>query len=111
MRPTLLCQEEITRLARKVQLFEDIALTNMFPEMVPARVIVHARNDSYTRLVKHPEGDPANPMQWQQLESKLRHLSQPYRDFVDENKVVCAIKNIEEGTIDALIDALGGCRT
>ena len=107
LRPGLLCREEITGLARKIQLFEDTALTDLFPETVPARVTVHTRNDSYTRLVKHPEGDPANPMQWQKIENKLRRLSRPYRDSFDEKKVICAIENIEDGTIDALVDALG----
>jgi 2-methylcitrate dehydratase PrpD len=83
------------------------ALTDLFPETVPARVTVHTRNDSYTRLVKYPEGDPANPMQWQKIENKLRRLSRPYRDSFDEKKVICAINNIEDGTIDALVDALG----
>jgi 2-methylcitrate dehydratase PrpD len=107
LRPGLLCREEITGLARKIQLFEDSALTDLFPETVPARVTVHTRNDSYTRLVKYPEGDPANPMQWQKIENKLRRLSRPYRDSFDEKKVICAINNIEDGTIDALVDALG----
>jgi len=107
MRPGLLSREEITGLARKIRLFEDAALTDLFPETVPARVIVHTRNDSYTRLVKHPEGDPANPMQWQEIENKLRRLSRPYRDFFDVKKVICAIKNLENGTIDALVAELG----
>jgi 2-methylcitrate dehydratase PrpD len=107
MRPGLLSREEITGLARKIRLFEDAALTDLFPETVPARVIVHTRNDSYTRLVKYPEGDPANPMQWQEIENKLRRLSRPYRDSFDVKKVICAIKNLENGTIDALVAELG----
>jgi 2-methylcitrate dehydratase PrpD len=107
MRPGLLSREEITGLARKIRLFEDAALTDLFPETVPAQVIVHTRNDSYTRLVKHPEGDPANPMQWQEIENKLRRLSRPYRDSFDVKKVICAIKNLENGTIDALVAELG----
>lgn len=110
MRPDLLCRKEIIGLARKVQLFEDSTLTGMFPDMVPARVIVHTRNDSYTKEVKHPEGDSANPMHWQQIETKFRHLSHPYLDILDDNKVISAIKNIEGGTIDTLIAALSGSR-
>lgn len=111
MRPELLCRSEIIGLARKVQLFEDVELTEMFPETVPARVIVRTKNDSYARLVKHPEGDPANPMQWQQIEDKFRHLSQHCRDFFDVNKAVCAIKNMEGGTISPLIGSLEVGRT
>ncbi len=107
MRPNLLCREEIIGLARKIRLFEDTSLTKMFPETVPARVIVHTKNDSYTRLVKHPEGDPANPMQWQQIEKKIHHLSRPYQDSFDAKKVIGTIKNIEHGTMDALVDVLG----
>ncbi|MBW1867657.1 MAG: MmgE/PrpD family protein, partial [Deltaproteobacteria bacterium] len=107
MRPNLLCREEITGLARKIRLFEDTSLTKMFPETVPARVVVHTKNDSYTRFVKYPEGDPANPMQWQQIENKFYRLSRPYRDFFDAKKVIGMIKNIEDGTIDALVGALG----
>lgn len=107
MRPDLLCSEKIIELARKIRLFEDTALTDLFPETVPARVIVHTKNNSYTRFVKHPKGDPANPMSWQQIENKLCHLSQACQDLIDVKRAIYAIKNIENGTIDALINVLG----
>ena len=107
MQSDLLCSEEIIALSRKIRLFEDTALTDMFPETVPARVIVHTKNYRYTRLVRHPEGDPANPMQWPEIENKLHVLSRPCRDFFDEKKVVRAIKNIENNTVEPLVTALG----
>ena len=107
MHKDLLSREGIVTLARKVRLFEDTDLTAQFPGTVPARVVVHARNKTYTKLVKHPEGDPDNPMQWQALESKFRLLSQPYQNSFDVNKVIYAIKNMEGGTINALVEAIG----
>ena len=107
MLPDLLYRKEIIGLARKIRLFEDTSLTEMFPETVPARVIVYTRNGSHTMFVKHPEGDPANPMQWQQIENKLCRFLRSRRDFFDENKIIGAIKNMEDGTIDALAGALG----
>ncbi|MCF6267120.1 MAG: MmgE/PrpD family protein [Desulfuromusa sp.] len=106
MQMDLLSRKDITTLARKIRLFEDTELTAQFPETVPARVIVHTKNDRHIKLVKHPEGDPANPMQWQAIEDKSRLLSQPYQDSFDVNKVIGAIKNIEGGTINDLKYAL-----
>ena len=106
MQMELLAQEEIVTLARKIWLFEDTELTNQFPQTVPARVVVHTRDNTYTKLVKHPEGDPDNPMQWQAIENKFRILSQPYQDSFDVDKVIRTIKNIEDGTIKALVGAL-----
>ncbi|MCD6187465.1 MAG: MmgE/PrpD family protein [Desulfuromusa sp.] len=107
MHKDLLSREGIVTLARKIRLFEDTDLTAQFPETVPARVVAHARNKTYTKLVKHPEGDPDNPMQWQALENKFRLLSQPYQNSFDVNKVIYAIKNMEGGTINALVEAIG----
>ncbi len=107
MHKDLLSRQDITVLAHKVQLFEDPVLTDRFPETVPARIVVHTRTRSHTKLVEHPEGDPANPMQWQALETKFRLLSQPYQNSFDVNKVIYAIKNMEEGTINALVEAIG----
>ena len=103
----LLRRKEIVGLARRIRLFEDAELTDMFPETVPARVIVHTKNNRYTRLVRHPQGDPANPMQWPEIENKLHVLSRPCRGFFDEKKLICAIKNLDDGTIDPLITAMG----
>ncbi len=103
----LLRRKEIVGLARRIRLFEDAELTDMFPETVPARVIVHTKNNRYTRLVRHPQGDPANPMQWPEIENKLHVLSRPCRGFFDEKKLICAIKDLDDGTIDPLITAMG----
>jgi len=106
MRPDLLLREDITGLARKIHLFEDTAFTDMFPGTVPARVIVQTKNNNYTMFVKHPQGDPANPMSWRQIENKLCHISRPFQDSFNVKKAICAIKNMESGTIDALADVL-----
>lgn len=106
MQMNLLSREDIITLARKINLHEDTELTAQFPATVPARVIVHTKNQTYTKLINHPEGDPANPMQWQAIEDKFRRLSQPYQDSFDINKVISAIKNIEGGAINDLKYAL-----
>ena len=108
MHKDLLSREGIVTLARKVRLFEDTDLTAQFPETVPARVVVHARNKTYTKRVKHPEGDPDNPMKWQEIENKFRTLSLPYQDSFDVNKVIRVIRNMESGTINALVRIIGG---
>jgi 2-methylcitrate dehydratase PrpD len=102
----LLARKDITTLAHKVQLFEDKDLTGQFPEMVPARVIVHTREGSHSKLVKHPEGDPDNPMLWPEIEKKFRRLTRPCQNSFDVDKVIDAIKNIEAGTIYDLVSAM-----
>jgi 2-methylcitrate dehydratase PrpD len=87
-------------------LFEDKDLTAQFPEMVPAQVIVHTRKGSHSKLVKHPKGDPANPMLWPEIEEKFRRLTRPCQDSFDVDKVIDAIKNIEAGTIYDLVSAM-----
>ncbi|MCD6582916.1 MAG: MmgE/PrpD family protein [Desulfuromusa sp.] len=104
----LLSREDIIKLARKVRLIEDAALTAQFPEAVPAQVVVHTRNGRHIKLVKYPEGDPTNPMHWQKIENKFRLLSQPYLDSVATNTVISAIKNIESGTVSDLVKTIGG---
>lgn len=77
MDPRLLHDPEVVGLAGRVVLVVDPALDAAFPARTPARVVLEARGRRYAHEVKHPQGDPANPMDAAALDRKFERLTVP----------------------------------
>jgi 2-methylcitrate dehydratase PrpD len=66
---------EVRDLMRKVVMTRDAALETNFPREWPARVVVEMESgERYEASVRHPKGDPSNPLTWDELSAKFRSL-------------------------------------
>lgn len=73
--PTLLADPKTLAVAARVELALDPELDLAFPAGVPARVIVTLADETITRTVLAPWGEPTNPMGWDDLLRKLDGLA------------------------------------
>jgi 2-methylcitrate dehydratase PrpD len=60
----------------KVVLTKDPRIEVGFPSEWAARVSVHLKDErKYENYVRHPKGDPENPLTWDELAAKFRSLA------------------------------------
>jgi 2-methylcitrate dehydratase PrpD len=96
--PGLLLREDIRALAKRVELRCDLALNELFPAQVPARVTVWTAGASAAlhREVLVPLGDPLNPLRPDQMAEKMSKLlsgstyREPMKDLVSQLLAVAA---------------------
>ncbi len=74
--------------------------------MVPARVTVHTKKGIFEKLVKSPKGDLSNPMNFMEIENKLRRLSRQNRPGTFPGKILDIVNSLENSGIDALTAVL-----
>jgi len=86
-------------LLRKVIMTRDATLERNFPREWPARATVEMNSgDRYTASVRHPLGDPANMLSWDDLGEKFRslggspELERVVREFTDLTELRAALK-------------------
>ena len=69
---------EIRRMMGKVVLIKDVRIEKNFPAEWRSRVVVYLSNGQhYENYVRHPKGDPENPLSWEELLAKFRSLAAP----------------------------------
>jgi 2-methylcitrate dehydratase PrpD len=67
---------QIQTLMGKVVLTRDISIEKNFPAQWPARVTVRLDDGTeYESNIRHPKGDPENPLSWEELSAKFRSLA------------------------------------
>lgn len=60
----------------RVVLEKDIRLEKTFPHEWPARVTIHLEDGrSFEKFIRHPKGDPENPLTWEEMTAKFRSLA------------------------------------
>lgn len=99
----LLPRKDIVSFAHKIQLYSDWKSDRLFPAMTPARVIAHTQKGIFAKQVKYPKGDLSNPMDFMEIENKLRRLSSQNRSDPFPDKIRDAINSLENNGIGALI--------
>jgi 2-methylcitrate dehydratase PrpD len=68
--------KQVRQMMGKVVLEKDIRLEKSFPREWPARVTIHlADGRSYEKFIRHPKGDPENPLTWEEMAQKFRSLA------------------------------------
>jgi 2-methylcitrate dehydratase PrpD len=68
--------QPVRQMMGKVVLEKDIRLEKNFPREWPARVTIHlADGRSFEKFIRHPKGDPENPLTWQEMAQKFRSLA------------------------------------
>ena len=104
--PTLLSRKDLVSFANMIQLYSDQKLDRLFPAMVPARVTVHTKKGVFEKLVKSPKGDLSNPMNFMEIENKLRRLSRQNRPGTFPGKILDVVNSLENSGADALTAVL-----
>jgi 2-methylcitrate dehydratase PrpD len=99
----LLSRKDIVSFAHRIQLYSDRKSNRLFPGMAPARVIAHTKKGVFEKWVKSPKGDLSNPMNFMEIENKLRRLSWQNRPDTFPGKIRDAINSLENSGIDALM--------
>lgn len=62
----------------KVVMTENPEIEKTFPEEWPAVAIIHLEDGrSFENMIRHPKGDPKNPLTWPELIAKFRALAGP----------------------------------
>jgi 2-methylcitrate dehydratase PrpD len=66
----------VRQMMEKVILEKDIRLEKNFPREWPARVVVSLKSGQrYEEFVRHPKGDPENPLSGEEMAAKFRSLA------------------------------------
>lgn len=77
-------RKDILDLARKVQVVESEELSKKVPDERSARVTIVTDNDRLTRFIRHPKGEPENPITGEELDAKFMDLMKSAG--IDDNK-------------------------
>jgi 2-methylcitrate dehydratase PrpD len=68
--------EAVRQMMKKVVLEKDMSLEKNFPREWPARVVIHLSDGrSFEKFIRHPKGDPENPLTWDEMAEKFESLA------------------------------------
>jgi 2-methylcitrate dehydratase PrpD len=87
---------EVTALAARVHLHVDPTLDARFPAEAGARVCVETAAGRVEQTVRHPLGDPANPMDRIQLTTKFRRLAAGAMTPTDQDRLLAAAEGLPD---------------
>lgn len=104
---TSLHRRETIDFAKRVKLFVDAEINSAFPATTGARVILKTATGQHAREVKHPLGDPANPMPREQLIQKFKTATRDVVSAGRQQEFLSAIADFDQGDFRPLISALG----
>jgi 2-methylcitrate dehydratase PrpD len=66
----------LREMMQKVVLVKDARLEETFPREWPARATIEIENgQQYEKFIRHPKGDPENPLTWDEMAAKFRSLA------------------------------------
>lgn len=66
----------VQRIMERVTLVKDARLEETFPREWPARVAIQTVDGkTYEQFIRHPKGDPENPLTWHEMSVKFRSLA------------------------------------
>jgi 2-methylcitrate dehydratase PrpD len=95
-------------LARRVELHVDPEMENRFPAEAGARVDLTTDRGRFQRTVRHPLGDPANPMGRVRLMAKFRRLAGGVLAPAHQDRLLTVLTTLdhrEAGVFEPLLDA------
>ena len=99
----------IRRLMGTVELTKDIRIEKNFPAEWRSRVVVYVSNgEHYENYVRHPKGDPENPLSWDELLAKYRALTKPVLPAEKSEQMLTAVRGLSQSSDLARIWSLGG---
>jgi 2-methylcitrate dehydratase PrpD len=107
--PDWLQRPDIVALARRVNLHVDTELDARFPAETGARVCLQAAGGVLEQTVRHPLGDPANPMDRIRLVAKFKKLAAGVISPQDQADLLALIDRLDDLADTAqIVDCLRG---
>jgi 2-methylcitrate dehydratase PrpD len=94
--PQWLHRPEVTALAARVHLHVDPTIDACFPAEAGARVCVETAAGCLEQTVRHPLGDPVNPMNRIQMTTKFRLLVAGVMAPEDQDRLLAAVENLPD---------------
>src|SRR5262249_11121564 len=101
-----LSDAEAIALAGRIRLHLDPTFEALFPDSVPARVVVTTAAGAVSETVMAPKGEPSNPMSWDELTDKFRTVAGRYLSAPATALLEQAIAALEAGDVRPLLAAL-----
>jgi 2-methylcitrate dehydratase PrpD len=93
----------VRELMRKVVLVKDPRLEANYPREWPARVEIQLQDGRrYERFIRHPKGDPENPMSWDEMAAKFRTLAGAVLPPERCEEIIRQIATVTPGVLPAL---------
>lgn len=81
----------------KVICVEDPSLEEQFPKRWPASAAITTKNGQiYRTRIEYPKGDPENPLTWDELIVKFRHLTAPVFPTERIQQIIDAVRDMEQ---------------
>lgn len=94
---------QVRRMMGKVILMKDIRLEKNFPREWPARVSIYLEDGrQYEKFVRHPKGDPENPLTWDEMATKFRALAGGILSAERCNEIMDRIKTAKPADLPRL---------
>jgi 2-methylcitrate dehydratase len=88
--------EVVRALMKKIRIFEDRALTALYPESAPSRVSIrHAGGELLTIDVRYPKGHARNPMSDAEIDEKFDYFVQPLLGYERSQRVLGTLWDFE----------------
>jgi 2-methylcitrate dehydratase PrpD len=94
--PEWLHRSEVTTLAARVHLHVDPTLDARFPAEAGARVCLETAAGRLEQTVRHPLGDPDNPMDRIRLTNKFRRLAAEVMAPADQDRLLAAAEGLPD---------------
>jgi 2-methylcitrate dehydratase PrpD len=94
--PAWLHRPLVTTLAGRVRMHVDPTLNARFPAETGARVCLETAAGHVEKTVRHPLGDPANPLERAGLTAKLRRLAAGVITATDQDRLLAAIEDLPD---------------
>jgi len=95
--PTSFNDSETLSLAKRVELKEEPALTNLVPDKRPAIVEISTKDgNKFRERVDLPKGEPENPLSDEELKKKFAELASYCRSKEEIESILNIVENTEE---------------
>jgi 2-methylcitrate dehydratase PrpD len=94
---------KIRDVMNRVALVKDARLEATFPKEWPARVVIELENGQrHESFVRHPKGDPDNPLTWDEMTAKFRALAGAVLSAERCDEIIAAISSAKPATLPAM---------
>lgn len=104
--PETLQRDDVIEFASRMTVSVDSDIEAMFPAKAAARIRIITKDGEFEMQVDHPLGDPANPMDFDRLATKLRLLTSLMWTNEEQQKLIETVRTLDQGTTEPLFTQL-----
>jgi 2-methylcitrate dehydratase PrpD len=105
--PKYIESPEVSQMMDRVFLMKDARLEKTFPREWPAHVAIQTTQGRFEKAIRHPKGDPENPLSWDEMAAKFRTLAGALLSPEDCNAVIGQLARAKPATLPALCAGRG----